>query len=103
MVGWCLDPHPLLPVEPTNLASSLSPCQFGLARLVSAGRRPDAAILGRLGKGQLVPTSTESSGVAAACSGAVTPSQQSPARPGACAIGVGAPAPSSPVTPARRR
>ena len=39
-------------------------CQFGLARLVSAGRRADAPRLGRPLQGPLVPTSTGPSAVA---------------------------------------
>jgi hypothetical protein len=38
-------------------------CQFGLARLVSAGRYADAARSGCLGQGPLVPTSTGPSAV----------------------------------------
>jgi hypothetical protein len=49
-------------------------CQFGLARLVSAGRRADAATLGHPRKGPLGPTSRGPSAVTAECWGAVTPS-----------------------------
>ena len=44
------------PVVPTVLASPRSLSQFGLARLVSAGRRADAARLGGLREGPLGPT-----------------------------------------------
>jgi hypothetical protein len=53
-------------------------CQFGLARLVPAGRRADAAMLGHLRQGSLVPTSTVPSAVATECSGAgFTPDRSS--------------------------
>ena len=49
-------------------------CQFGLAGLVSAGRRTEAARLGRFREGPLGPTSVGPSAAAAACWGA-TPSE----------------------------
>ena len=67
-------------------------CQFGLACLVSAGRRADAATLGRPRQGSLVPTSAGPPAVAAECWGAVTPSEEPPVRPGARALVSGAPA-----------
>src|SRR5512133_4209428 len=45
-------------------------CQFGLAGLVSAGRRADAARLGGLREGPLGPTSAGPSAAAAPCWGA---------------------------------
>jgi hypothetical protein len=62
--GWDLDPHRLLPVEPTVLASPRSLSQFGLVRLVSAGRRADAARLRRHRQGPLGPTSAGPSAAA---------------------------------------
>jgi hypothetical protein len=44
------------PVEPTNLASALSPLPVGLARLVSAGRRAELATPGDRREGPLGPT-----------------------------------------------
>jgi hypothetical protein len=65
--GWGLDPHRLLPVEPTVLASPRSLSQFGLVRFVSAGRRADAARLRRHRQGPLGPTSAGPSAAAAPC------------------------------------
>jgi hypothetical protein len=66
--GWPLDPHRLLPVEPTNPGQrTVCFCQFGLACLVSAGRRADAARLAHPPKESLAPTSVGPWAVAAAC------------------------------------
>jgi hypothetical protein len=55
------------PVEPTVWPAHGLLYQFGLPRLVSAGRRADAARLGRRRKGPLGPTSAGPSAAAAPC------------------------------------
>ena len=66
--GWPLDPHRLLPVEPTNPGQrTVCFCQFGLACPVPAGRRADAARLAHPPKESLAPTSVGPWAVAAAC------------------------------------
>jgi len=61
-------------------------CQFGLVRLVSAGRRADAARLGRLREGPLGPTPAGPSAAAAPCWGA-RPQAKTPGVSGARAVG----------------
>jgi hypothetical protein len=58
-------------------------CQFGLARLVSAGRRADAARLGRRREGPLGPTSAGPLAAAASCWGA-RPKRSASASRGSC-------------------
>jgi hypothetical protein len=67
------------PVEPTNLASALSPLPVGLARHVSAGRRAELATPGDRREGPLGPTLAGPPAAAAPCWSA-TPGK-APARP----------------------
>src|SRR5512132_1879306 len=65
--GWGLDPHRLLRSRRRTWPADCLCCQFGLAGLVSAGRRADAARLGGLREGPLGPTSAGPSAAAAPC------------------------------------
>ena len=74
------------PVEPTNLASHGLLCQFGLAGLVSAGRRADAASLGHLRGGAIGPNF---GGTLGRCRTVLRSATQakSPLRPGLVCLG----------------
>jgi hypothetical protein len=65
--GWGLDPHRLLRSNRRTWPAHCLLCQFGLARLVSAGRRAELATPGDRREGPLGPTLAGPSAAAAPC------------------------------------